>query len=154
MSCKQTDSTLRPSAARCFKSLYYEETKYSDATIKCDFDKRNPMSVVRVSRVIERISSFRRDFMVRSLMICTTRKGHHLRMWLNTTRGIPTARSVLRIQSAMGDDPMRQRFNAARVRRGEPHWNVLWNKKIRNGKTVSEEVLDVELTKRLQEVVR
>ena len=151
---KPSPSTTHPSAPKCFKSLYYEETKDSDATVKCDFDKRNPMSVARVSRVIERISSFRRDFMVRSLIVNTTRKGHHLRMWLSTTRGIPTARSVLRIQSAMGDDPMRQKFNAARVRRGEKHWNVLWNKKIRNGRTVSEEVLDEDLTKRLQAVIR
>jgi hypothetical protein len=144
-------STLHPSAAHAYKSMFYCENQYADATLKVDYDtNRNPLSLARVARVFASrafsTALSRNMVAVSRAMVFKTGRGHHLRVWLTRLRNQPfPARTTLRLQAMLGDDPMRQRFNAARVRRGEKHWNVLWSMKSRNGKIVSREVVDEEM---------
>ena len=149
-------STLRPSYPHAFKSKLYVEHELADATLKVDYDtNRNPFSVRRVLRALDS-PAVKRDLArngatIRYVMVFTTGRGHHLRIWLAvpTRRPFP-ARVTLRIQATLGDDPMRQKFNAARVRRGEGGWNCLWRLKYRNGKILSQEVFDETATESIR----
>jgi len=144
------------------------ETEGWDATIKVDYDTaRNPLLVRRIVSVLAELEVVR-------LKVYRTRKGYHLRVWLSPGRVCPcvlsrqttacvrcggqgtlpmSARKILRLQAALGDDPMRQRFNARRVRRAKAGWNVLWNSKYKNGRCVMHEEVDVGLTTMIGEKV-
>jgi hypothetical protein len=158
----KSPSTLRPSAAYAYKSMFYAEDRYSDATIKVDYDtNRNPFHVNKVRTAFGPKSQAslaaleRRKIVISRVMVFTTRKGHHIRIWIANADLAPVpAPTILRVQAALGDDPERQRFNAIRVRRGEPCWNVLWRLKIRNGKVLSREVYDKRLTDVVAEMIQ
>lgn len=154
MKKKVSLSTLHPSANIAFKSLYYVEDAFSDATIKVDYDTdRNPFNLEKVSKFIK--SYFEKSQLkIKCLGVFSTGKGHHLRIWLKYEYPfgykIPASK-ILEIQEKLGDDPKRIKFNKARVRRGEPYWNVLWRAKWRNGKVISKEEFLVDITNQLLE---
>ncbi len=150
MEKEYSPSTLTPSRDNVFKSFFCIEDKYSDATLKVDYDtNRNPFDVRKVIRVLKNI---KKDFTILEVMVFTTGKGHHLRAWIERADGkIIGAKTILGIQSLLDDDPKRQKFNAARVRRREPYWNVLWRLKIRNGKTVSKEQPCVDISQKISQ---
>lgn len=147
-------STKSPSHQHAFKSSFFIEDTDWNADVKVDYDtKVNPISINRIAKFIHStvnknvhyITGYRAN-------IYTTGKGHHLRIWwIKSSLLYIPATATLRFQRDLNDDPMRQKFNTARVRRGEPYWNVLWNLKIRNGKIVSKEEKAVELEKELSE---
>jgi len=139
---KHSPSTTSPSHKHAFKSSFFTESEHWDAHVKVDYDtKVNPISVNRIAKFIhETIKKNVHGITGYTVKIFTTGKGHHLRIWWIRKSLLPIpATSILRFQRDLNDDPMRQKFNQARVRRGEPYWNVLWNLKIRNGKIVSKE---------------
>lgn len=140
----------RHSAPYAFKSRYYVEHTDWDADIKVDYDSnRNPLRM----RVVRKAALWleRRRIFVDRLAVSRTAKGVHLRAWTSTPLGPYT---VLRVQALLGDDPMRQCFNAARVRRKEPNWNVLFNEKWRNGRLLYREALSPELTERVARILK
>lgn len=135
-----------------FKSMYYVERENWDADIKVDIDDhRNPLRTANLREAAAWLK--KRDYRVTRVMGLKTRRGLHIRLWMfGTGFAEMPPYTVLRVQAMMGDDPMRSRFNRRRVVRHEQGWNVLWNQKWRNGKLVSEEVFDVELTKKLERI--
>lgn len=151
-------STLHPSFPNAFKSKLYLEIDGWDAHLKVDHDERNPFSLRRLRKAranIERLAG-----PVERVDVYTTAKGHHVRVWLDLKwlEGAGFSRTVhattiLTLQAELGDDPQRQKFNAARVERGEPGWNVLWNRKVRNGHTVMMETLDEDLTAKARKIL-
>ncbi len=157
---KNSPSTLKPSHPTAFKSSFFIEDKDWDAVVKVDYDSKvNPISTTRIAKFIKRIVYDNEN--VYSIIGCIykvfkTAKGHHLRIWFHreNCKKIITATSILRFQRDLNDDPMRQRFNSARVRRGEPYWNVLWNLKMRNGKIISQEIEDYELSREIEDKIR
>jgi hypothetical protein len=145
-------STKFPSHKHAFKSSFFTESEYWDADVKVDYDtKVNPISIIRIAKFLKRtLSKNAHGIAGYRIYIFKTGKGHHVRIWWSRSNllHIP-ATAVLRFQRDLNDDPMRQKFNAARVKRGEPYWNVLWNIKIRNGKIVSKEERCLELENEL-----
>lgn len=146
-------STLHPSFPNAFKSKLYLEIEGWDAVLKVDHDQRNPFSVERlrtckksIVRALGRISA---------VLVYRTAKGHHVRIFADRGPGghVVPARTILRLQAMLGDDPTRQKFNRARVRRGEAGWNVLWNRKIRNGHLEMVETLSWTLTREARGVL-
>lgn len=144
-------STLTPSRANVYKSKVYREigARWS-ASLKVDHDARNRFSLPRFRRALP---ALRRMGTITLVRVYTTAKGHHLRVWMvgHRARCAPgtdrlPATSILRLQALLGDDPIRQKWNAARVRRGEPFWDVLWTIKLRNGVVTMRETLDPILT--------
>lgn len=136
---------MNPHAANhAFKSRYYVEKENADADVKVDWDdNRNPIKE-RLLRETRRWLDGRK-IRIERLMILETAKGWHLRAWTSKRLG---AYTTLRVQTMLGDDPVRQRFNARRVKRKERSWNVLWNEKWRNGQLIYREELNEEWTQR------
>lgn len=133
-----------------FKSRYYQERDGWDAHFKVDYDThKNPISIKRIGETFQYLK--KRDYTITRVEVFETGRGHHLRVWTNG-KDLP-AWTVLRIQRMFGDDPIRQRFNERRVRRREDGWNVLWNVKFRNGKTISREVLDQHMTEKAKRLI-
>lgn len=129
------------------KRRYDIERDGWNAHIKVDYDKKHiPMR--RVGRVASFLS--KRKLAVVGADVRTTRKGYHLRIWLDKDIGPYTA---LRAQEILGDDPMRQRFNRKRVRKQKPGWNVLFNEKWRGEKCIMREEKDEAMTGRVCEVL-
>jgi hypothetical protein len=131
------------SPARAYKSWLAIEMEGGTADIKVDYD-------VAVNR--PRMRDFRRatkeyDLQFTLIRGYTTRKGVHLRAWLEKSRDMSDV-ELLRLQAMLGDDPRRQAFNASRVQRGVKGWNVLWTMKIRNGEVVGREVYSEEWTEK------
>jgi len=139
-------STEHPSFPHAFKSRYYVERGDGwDATVKVDYDGRNPLSIRKIMSAKKMIDRLR--LVATRAEVSRTKKGHHLRVWLRSPHGRPVpARTILRLQAVFGDDPMRQKFNTARVRRDEPGWNVLFTCKYRNGILLYREEADAEKT--------
>jgi hypothetical protein len=148
MKKEYSPSTLHPSRDNVFKSFFCIEDKFSDATLKVDYDNgRNPFDIRKVIRVLKTIKD---KFCIMELMVFKTGKGHHLRIWIaRNDAKVIGAKSILNLQSKLGDDPKRQKFNAARVRRREPYWNVLWRMKVRNGIVVSKEEFVSESSRKI-----
>ena len=151
MSKVHSPSTLHPSHPTAFKSTFSIEDTDWNADLKVDYDSGvNPINVKTIVKFLKNLYKPQRRHFYRiqgyTFKIYTTGKGHHLRIWLHrySTEPLP-ATTILRFQRDLDDDPMRQKFNASRVRKGEPYWNVLWNLKIRNGKTISKEEQDKNL---------
>ncbi len=142
------------------------------------YDSRPRRGVVPPTRTLARVSgnpiltrslralraeADRRGIAFARVLVHRTRKGHHLRAWLAEFDGKtdgkygppiwPPARTVLALQAAANDDPVRQRFNRGRVRRGEAGWNVLFSTKHRSGVLIMEEAIDVEWTRRAREIL-
>lgn len=144
------------SYSRAFKSLLYREFKEADATFKVDYDTaRNPLRILQIRRTLVWLRS--RGINIVRARVYRTRKGWHLRLWGSPVpgRGRIGPWTVLRTQSMLGDDPIRQKFNECRVRRHEDGWNVLWNEKWRNGRLISQETRDHQQEKRVnQEIER
>ena len=113
------------------------------------FGGRNPISAATIASAGAMIREL--GLAVGRVDVRRTSKGHHLRAWLRWTSGslrpVP-APTVLRLQDALGDDPLRRRFNALRVAREEPGWNILWTEKHRNGEVVMREEPDEAWTGR------
>jgi len=118
-------SSLIPSAKCAVKRSFYIEKEDWDATIKVDYDtNRNPISIRRIRSVAKFLHKHKLDIV--KIVVSTTRKGYHLRIWLDKPIG---PYRTLRIQSLLGDDPQRQKFNRIRVRRKMNFWNILFNQK-------------------------
>lgn len=139
-----TSNTNPHTANRAFKSRYYVEDRQSDADVKVDWDRgRNPIRTKHLKALRNYLD--RRGVKVSFAFVYSTSKGWHLRAWTSRRLG---AYETLRAQSSAGDDPMRQRFNARRVRRKEVGWNILWNAKYRNGQIIYREERDETWTVR------
>jgi hypothetical protein len=106
-----------------------------DATLKVDYDGVVPVRKIAVTGKYLK----KRRFSIKRLEVSKTRKGHHLRIWLDKEIGPYT---TLLLQSMLGDDPQRQKFNRIRVRRHKHGWNVLFNAKYRGKSARMEEVPD------------
>lgn len=134
---------LTPSFPNAVKRSFYVETEGWDADVKVDYDtKRNPFRIYRIQSAANFFKKY--GLRVVDLKVYTTRKGHHLRIWLDRRIGPYRA---LRIQSILNDDPQRQRFNKIRVRKKMAGWNVLFTQKW-IGKTLHwKETEDSEATK-------
>lgn len=134
---------LIASLPNAVKRNFFVERDGWDATIKVDYDtKRNPFPIRKISKTAKYIAN--RKMKVTKVEVLKTARGFHLRIWLDDEIGPYTA---LRIQSMLGDDPERQRFNRIRVRKKQNGWNVLFNAKYR-GKTLAwKEDLDDEKSK-------
>jgi hypothetical protein len=153
-----SEATLHPSRPHAFKSSIYIEDEYETAHLKVDFDThKNPIALTRIVRALSNATHFRHAvtgektaFQIVESVVFTTGRGHHLRVWFTAGEGVIPATTILRIQASCGDDPQRQVFNAARVKRGEGGWNVLWRQKWKNGALLSEERMDAELTAELK----
>lgn len=131
-------------AKNAFKSRYYVENIEHDADVKVDWDgNRNPIRPRALRGLRAYLDS--RSVKVTCAKVYKTSKGWHLRAWTSRRLG---PYETLRAQSAAEDDPMRQRFNTRRVRRRERGWNVLWNKKYRNGQLIYREEIDTSWTAR------
>jgi len=160
---EMSPSTLRPSMRNAFKSSFYIEDEYEFAHVKVDFDThKNPIKLTTIVQALSNATHYRdalgvrRPLLIYDEMVFTTGRGHHLRLWLSAAYGVTVglpATTILRIQAACGDDPVRQRFNAIRVKRGESGWNVLWRQKWKNGSLISKEILDEPLTETLREML-
>lgn len=156
--CSMSEATRNPSYPHAFKSSIYIEDEYENAHVKVDFDThKNPISIPRIVRALSNAIHFRHavtgtktTFQIASVMVFVTGRGHHLRLWFTAPMGVIPATTLLRIQASCNDDAKRQAFNAARVKRGEAGWNVLWRSKWKNGKPLSKETLDVGLTAELR----
>lgn len=145
-------STVNPSHQHAFKSSFFIEDTHWDAQVKVDYDtKVNPINIKLIAKFIYKIVTKKiNGISGYTVKVFKTGKGHHLRIWFYRSSLDPIpATTILRFQRELNDDPMRQKFNKARVRRGEPYWNVLWNLKIRNGKIISKEECDTELRLKL-----
>lgn len=97
-------------------------------TLKLDFDGPIP------SELTNRIGGTARALRVRvvSFSVRKTRRGYHVEVELS--RRVP-ALAIVAAQAIAGSDPLRERFNLARVRgirRGANSlpWNVLYERKI------------------------
>ncbi len=147
-----------------------------DASIKVDYDHGNRMSMralretaaylakkrIPVPREIpysiNAIKGRSVSIRVTRVHVGRTRKGLHLRLWLDPYIGgscpIKSAHqyTVLRIQEMLGDDPVRQKFNRGRVRRHRKGWNILFTSKLHNGQVTSCERFDLRATLRVQKV--
>jgi hypothetical protein len=142
------DPILVASFPNAAKRRYDIERSGWNAHIKVDYDeKRIPM--FRVKRVALFLSRGR--LTVLHAEVCETRKGYHLRIWLDRAIGPYTA---LKAQEILGDDPMRQKFNRKRVRKHRPGWNVLFNEKWRGEKCIMREEKDDQLSATLLEMLR
>ncbi len=154
---KESLSTTLPSAKYVFKSSYYLENIDWDANLKVDFDShKNPFDIRMTAR---RIKAILMTFhTVATVKVYVTGRGHHLRVWLRDlfryNKKIKlTASRILDFQEFLDDDKQRAKFNRARVRRGEPYWNVLWNAKFKNGKLLSAEEYSEDLTSQLKDLI-
>lgn len=138
-------TNLIPSFPNAVKRSFFIETEGWDANIKVDYDtKRNPIKTRNLSNTAKYMSKHK--ISVTNCEVSKTRKGYHLRVWLSKPIGPYT---TLKLQSMLGDDPMRQIFNARRVRNKRDGWNVLFNEKWR-GKTLAwKESLDIEESKNI-----
>jgi hypothetical protein len=147
---KKTMTSDNPhTSRRAFKSRYYIEEIDTDADVKVDWDgNRNPIRV-RALRSLRRYLDSR-SVTVNCAKVFVTSKGWHLRAWTSRRLG---PYETLRAQSAAEDDPMRQRFNARRVRRKERGWNILWNAKHRNGQLIYREEADESWTARASTIL-
>lgn len=123
-------SNLIPSFPFAVKRTFFIEREGWDANIKVDYDDNKNKILIKN---IRSASAFlkKKKLEVTKVKVSRTRKGYHLRIWLNKTIGPYT---TLRIQSILGDDPERQKFNLIRVRKKMNGWNVLFTEKWR-GKT-------------------
>jgi len=129
------------------KRRYDIERDGWNAQIKVDYDEKHiPM------RRVQRVAGFfaKRRLNVLDADVRATRKGFHLRIWLDKDIGQYTA---LKAQEILGDDPMRQKFNRKRVRKKKPGWNVLFNEKWRGEKCIMREEKDETMTNRVCEVL-
>lgn len=125
-------------APYAFKSRLYREGYGWEANVKVDWDGgRNPITL----RALRALRAYLESRHVRTYRaeVYRTAKGWHLRAWTSRALG---PYETLRAQSAAEDDPVRQKFNAKRVRRKENFWNVLWNEKWRNGHLIYREEWD------------
>jgi hypothetical protein len=124
-------SDLIPSFPNAVKRTFFIEREGWDANIKVDYDdNKNRISVKRIREASLFIK--KKKIEVIRVKVSRTGKGYHLRIWLNKPIGPYT---TLKIQSILGDDPERQRFNLIRVRKKMNGWNVLFTEKWR-GKTI------------------
>jgi hypothetical protein len=141
-----------------FKSWIAVEVYGSSADVKVDYDESNPPRKTRFLRLM----NSQGDLEFEDVFGYRTTKGVHLRAWFSTSTwgrlrnesALSFDDNVLVVQSQLGDDPRRQAFNAARVSRGVPNWNVLWNVKLRNGVVVSRERQDPIWTERFRRWLR
>lgn len=139
----------RTAHPHAFKSRYYLEREGWDAAVKVDWDRgRNPITL-RALRALRAYLDGRRVAVTRA-EVYRTAKGWHLRAWTSRPLG---PYETLRAQSAAEDDPVRQAFNAARVRRREEFWNVLWNEKHHNGRLIYREETDPEWTSKARRIL-
>ena len=154
---RPSPATTAPSRPNVFKSNVYRETLHWDATLKVDYDThRNAFSLAVLRRAVP---ALQRMGVIAGVRVDRTRRGHHLRLWLTphdrwTVAGKLRATTVLRLQGLLRDDPRRMVFNRARIRRHEPHWNVLWNEKLRNGTVWMREAYDADLTAQAEEALQ
>ena len=164
-------TVLIPSYQRAFKSTFYiEETSaYEEfgptwnASLKVDYDtNRNPLKISLIKKTQKYMH--RRGMHVWKIFVGKTRKGWHLRVWIQYNPlhvaydyydhyWLPAA-TTLKLQSMLGDDPFRQKFNASRVRRKKAGYNVLFTHKYYNGKLIGQEVFDPEMTKKVENIFR
>ena len=136
-------SKLIPSFPNAVKRSFFIEREGWDATIKVDYDdNKNRIS----SSKIRKASDFlrKKKLTVTKVKVSRTGKGYHLRLWLDKEIGPYT---TLRIQSILGDDPERQKFNLKRVRRKLNGWNVLFTEKWRGRNIVWKDEFDSDKTK-------
>jgi hypothetical protein len=121
-----------------------------DASLKIDFDHGNPIRKRLLVHAAKEIVCS--GYKISRLFVGKTRKGHHVRIWLDPYIGGSTNKgqyTVLRFQRLLGDDPIRQRFNRGRVRRKRKGWNILFTAKVHNGMVTSAEEYDPEMTTRV-----
>lgn len=144
-----TAPRYRHAAPHAFKSRYYHERENWDAAVKVDWDTdKNPIAVPALLHL--RAYLDKRRVRITRAEVYRTAKGYHLRAWTSRELG---PYETLRAQAAAGDDPVRQMFNARRVRRREDFWNVLWNEKWRNGRLIYREELDEQWTNNAKRIL-
>lgn len=139
-----------PSLPNRFRASLFVEVEGWDATIKVDYDRSNPLIMSRIKRV--RKECRLQLCSIERAEVFETRKGHHLRLYSNKSRVKLTAGEILYLQAQLGDDPMRQKLNAERVRKNEVGWNVLWNKKVINNEVWSIEEYDQKLSNKIRKI--
>lgn len=158
------------------KAAWYEElvtchvpiASTWDASLKCDYDrigdsrkrdkankkdKANPIRISNLNRTAEYLR--KHGFKVTRVHVGRTRKGFHVRIWLDPYVGGSSFKgmyTVLKLQAMLGDDPFRQAFNASRVRRKRRGWNILFTSKIHNGVITSREVFDLDWTLKVSKI--
>jgi len=136
-----------------------EDLVFTDE-ILLDFDNSHPGKALDVERIGYIARKLRLEF--KEIKAYRTANGFHVYMKLKEKVHPITA--VL-IQALMGSDYAREAYNAIRVynllafpERYPPYmwqaWNVLYKEKYVDGKLVSKEEYDEELTKKLLEVVK
>jgi hypothetical protein len=124
--------------------------------LKLDFDQKHPQKKLSIPRV-KFISKLLR-LPIEDVEAYRTANGIHVKIKLKEK--IHPITAVL-IQSLMGSDYSREAYNAIRVYNLTLHpekydsvahdcWNVLYYKKLVNGKVASEEKFDPKLTRRLK----
>lgn len=129
------------------KRRYDIEKDGWDAHIKVDYDEKK-IPFHRIRRIVPFLS--KRWLRVVRVEVAETRKGYHLRIWLNRPIGPYTA---LGAQEILGDDPIRQVFNKRRVRKRRPGWNVLFNEKWRGEKCIMRENPDADATREVTRIL-
>ena len=106
------------------------------ATIfKLDIDSKNVFKRLETTERIDKIISML-GLTLRNLNYKETAKGYHY--YIEVENDLSDMEVCL-IQSLMGSDYSRETFNYLRIRQGIKDWNVLFQKKYRNNKLVSEE---------------
>lgn len=161
---KQPDRTVAPQSSYRFsfkEALYVEMPSPHptvadtwDASVKVDYDTaRNPIRVRDWKNTAEYLK--KHGYTVTRAFVGRSRKGWHLRLWLDPVIGGATYNgcyTVLKLQEMLGDDPIRQRFNRGRVRRKRPGWSILFTHKFHNCELTSCEVYNPEWTKKAQAI--
>lgn len=136
-------SKLIPSFPFAVKRSFFIEREGWDANIKVDYDDNKNRILARNVRSASKFLK-KKKLLVKKVKVSRTGKGYHLRIWLDKDIGPYT---TLRIQSILGDDPERQRFNLIRVRKKMNGWNVLFTEKWRGKSLVWVDEFDEAKTK-------
>jgi len=125
-----------------FKSYYAHEGPGWTADLKVDYDRATNWPTRDACRAARRFLR-ERGVDIATVRAYATRKGLHLRVWVN---GALLDSAILHVQTLLRDDPWRARFNAARVVKGLGGWNVLFTEKWKDGVLVSWETYDLAWT--------
>ena len=83
------------------------------------------------------------ELSISEVQVHDTNKGYHIYLYFE--KEIPDM-AIVAIQAILGSDWRRETYNARRVTNGTPAWNVLFIKKSKDGKVISEEKFNQAIT--------
>lgn len=155
MDSLRSSTAHRAVQANAFRSWLAQEHEGWTADLKVDFDrgKSRPSKNAAIAAAVM-LASY--GFRSVEAFAYTTARGWHLRVWVERIprcghRRRITDHQIARVQECLGDDPIRAAFTRERIRRGECGWSILWTSKRKNGRVVSAEVRDDELTEKFRQ---